>query len=150
MQNVRIEFRNFIFRCPSFDIKLEPNDALDPIATATESGIENRGSAFRSSSNERSANKFPYVASMTREMLGSGLSQMLNNELEIESNENLTNDKHNLIEFENICRLCLTKEENTWIEVFSNQPYENSDEITPSNILEIIEQFTTVKVIPRK
>jgi len=75
---------------------------------------------------------------------------ILKAELETEaiSNENVIHDAPNLIEIKNKCRLCLTTEECTWIEIFSNEPYPFADvhEITPSNILEIIEAFTTIKV----
>lgn len=60
-----------------------------------------------------------------------------------DANKNFQNREH---EMNNACRLCMTEE--IWIDVFSSEPYEDSGEIIPSNILEVIEQFTTVKVNP--
>lgn len=70
--------------------------------------------------------------------------------IEANLNENVIKDEQASIPFESHkCRLCLTKQGSNWIDIFSNEPYpySNVDEITPSNIVEIIEQFTTVKVM---
>lgn len=59
-------------------------------------------------------------------------------------------DKERLLRsVDNKCRLCLTKEESDWIEIFSREPcsYANVNEITPANIVEIIEQCTSIKVL---
>lgn len=79
-----------------------------------------------------------------------GSTRTLLLEIEPNLNENVIKDGQASIPFENHkCRLCLTKEGNNWIDIFSSEPYpySNVDEITPSNIVESIEQFTTVKVM---
>ncbi|KAG4079851.1 hypothetical protein HA402_014982 [Bradysia odoriphaga] len=62
------------------------------------------------------------------------------------SNEAVMGDPSIPTVFENMCRLCMAKGEGHWFEIFSNTPYDGCDEITPSNIAEIIEQSTTVKI----
>ncbi len=67
-----------------------------------------------------------------------------------ESNEFIVND--NVIQDERIrCRLCLTEEDNNWIDIFSTKPYpySNVGRRTPRNIVEMVEKCTTIKVIVR-
>ncbi|XP_037045438.1 zinc finger protein 391-like isoform X2 [Bradysia coprophila] len=62
------------------------------------------------------------------------------------SSEAVIGDPSVPTEFKNMCRLCMVKDEGHWIEIFSKEPFDGCDEITPSNITEIIEQSTTVRI----
>lgn len=130
-----------IFRRPTPDIKIEyNNEALDPIATTAENGIEHSQyvESVHMNFDEQSANEIPHIEDKDKFTV----------DIVSRSNKNIAYRKHEIVAFENKCRLCTTEEESNWIDVFSSEPYEDCDEITPSSILEIIEQFTTVKVSP--
>lgn len=136
---------------------MECDEAVDPISIAATSencieNIKNKISYYDSSTNE-----YPHVESIeiktelpypsTNEYLH---VESIDMKIELpETNKYLEDRKHKLIDaFKNKCRLCLTEDDGTWSNVFSSEPYEDCDEITPSNILAVIEQFTTVKVCP--
>lgn len=126
---------NLILRCPVSDTQLENTQpeqkyTVDPLFVV-ESEVKSP------SISDKESNEISIVGTTIPVV-----------KIEPKSDETLMQVEEDSIEIENKCRLCLTKDESNWIEIFSNKPYPyaNVDEITRWNIVEIIEQFTTIKV----
>lgn len=130
-----IKLMNSIFRCPIPDTQLEHTQfehkhTVDPLFVV-------KTEIKPPSTSDKQSNEIAIV--------GKTIAVV---KIEPKSDETLMQDEEDSIAIESKCRLCLTKDESNWIEIFSNKPYPyaNVDEITQSNIVEVIERLTTIKV----